>query len=76
MNVDASGTSVPTDIGRRGGNTIGRSLVFDPNRSSANTITGNTIAGNGVGGNLVCAANGVVTASENTVRGKSVGQCG
>ena len=69
--MDASAASVPRDIGLRGGNTIGGSLIFDANRASANTTTGN-----GVGGNLVCVANGIVTASENTAGAKSLGQCG
>ncbi len=71
LDVDASAASVPRDIGLRGGNTIGGSLIFDANRASANTTTGN-----GVGGNLVCVANGIVTASENTAGAKSLGQCG
>jgi hypothetical protein len=71
VNVSASSSSVRWDIGLCGGNTIGRSVVFD-----VSPATTNTISGNGVGGNLVCFGNGAVATSENTVGGRSLGQCG
>jgi beta-glucosidase len=68
--VLGSSSSAPWSLGLCGGNTVRGNITFTGNSASGNSVTGNTI-----GGNLVCAANGAITASGNTVKGGSEGQC-
>lgn len=70
VSISRSGGSVPWDIGLCGGNTIGGDVLFTANASPASSISGNTVARD-----LSCFANGGVTATDNTVGGRSLGQC-
>jgi beta-glucosidase len=71
LTLQGSSRSAPWSLGLCGGNTIKGNVTFTGNAAGGNTITGNTI-----GGSLACAANGAVAASDNTVNGRSEGQCG
>ncbi len=68
--VQGSNRSSPWNIGLCGGNSIAGHLSFSGNAARSNFITGSTIRGN-----LVCDGNGAITASGNTVFGRSEGQC-
>jgi hypothetical protein len=70
VTITWSAAPVPWDIGLCGANAIGRNLVFMSNAAKGSTITGNSIAGD-----LRCSGNGGVSASGNTTRGRTLGQC-
>jgi hypothetical protein len=68
--IAGSSASVPWLIGLCGGNKISGSITFVGNSATGSTISGNTIAGT-----LRCAGNGGVVASNNSVGGRTFGQC-
>ena len=70
VSITGSAASAPWDIGLCGANTIRGSLLFLANAATTSTITGNSISGD-----LQCDGNGGVTASGNTVGGRTFGQC-
>ena len=70
ISILGSGRTAPWNLGLCGGDTVGGSVTFVANRATESSITGSS-----VGGNLVCLGNASVTASGNTVKGKTIGQC-
>ena len=69
--VAGSGVAAAWDIGQCGPNLIHGDLVFAGNHASGSSIEGNTIDRD-----LVCAHNGDLASSHNTVKGQIRGRCG
>lgn len=70
VSIVLSGRSIAWDLGLCGGDTVGGSATFVANRATGSSITGSSI-----GGDLVCLGDGSVTATGNTVKGKTIGEC-
>lgn len=70
LRVMGSGPTAPVSIGVCNPVTVAGRVVIAANRSTANVITASTI-----GGDLICTRNGGISATKNTVSGRSTGQC-
>lgn len=70
LTVNGSGRSAPWNLGLCGGNTVSGNAVI-----TGNTASGATVTGSSIGGNLICAGDGGITTSRNTVKGRTEGQC-
>lgn len=70
LTVRGSAKSAAIVVGANNPVTIKKTATFTSNKSSGNLVTATTITGN-----LNCSGNGGITATKNTVRGNSTGQC-
>lgn len=73
VKITGSGRPVVWSLGGcgdGGGNQIAGSVTFNNNVARGSQVEGNTI-----GGKLTCTGNGEVSSTDNTVAGKSSGQC-